>query len=46
MPFDNGAAGDAYENFMGGWSRRVADLSLEWLPPRPGDEAPFRVYSL
>ena len=33
--FDKWAAGDAYETFMGRWSRRVADLFLEWLAPAP-----------
>ncbi len=31
--FDKWAAGDAYETFMGRWSRRVADDFLEWLAP-------------
>ena len=34
--FDKWAAGDAYETFMGRWSRRVADHILEWLAPMPG----------
>ncbi len=29
------AAGDAYETFMGRWSRRVADRFLAWLEPGP-----------
>jgi trans-aconitate methyltransferase len=33
--FDNWAAGDAYETFMGRWSRRVADDFLQWLNPMP-----------
>ena len=32
---DNWAAGDAYETFMGRWSRRVADDFLDWLAPMP-----------
>jgi len=32
---DNWAAGDAYEAFMGRWSRRVADDFLDWLAPMP-----------
>ena len=28
--------GDAYERFMGRWSRRVAPLFLDWLSPQPG----------
>jgi SAM-dependent methyltransferase len=28
-------AGDAYESFMGRWSRQVADLFLDWLAPAP-----------
>jgi SAM-dependent methyltransferase len=33
MSSDKWAAGDAYETFMGRWSRRVADGFLEWLAP-------------
>jgi len=33
--FDQWAAGDAYDTFMGRWSRRVADDFLEWLAPVP-----------
>src|SRR3990172_603218 len=32
---DNWAAGDAYETFMGRWSRRVADDFLDWLAHMP-----------
>jgi trans-aconitate methyltransferase len=32
---DAWVAGDAYETFMGRWSRRVADDFLEWLAPKP-----------
>jgi SAM-dependent methyltransferase len=32
---DTWASGDAYEPFMGRWSRRVADRFIEWLAP-PG----------
>lgn len=28
--------GDAYENFMGAWSRLVGDQFLDWLAPVPG----------
>ena len=34
--FDKWAAGDAYDTYMGRWSRRVADPFLEWLAPAPG----------
>ncbi|HET8579947.1 MAG TPA: class I SAM-dependent methyltransferase, partial [Nitrospiraceae bacterium] len=34
-PFDRWAAGDAYDTFMGRWSRRVADHFLKWLAPMP-----------
>src|SRR5262245_9603196 len=30
-PSDRWVAGDAYERFMGRWSRSVADLFLDWL---------------
>lgn len=33
--FDNWAAGNAYEAFMGRWSSQVADLFLDWLAPTP-----------
>jgi len=33
--FDNWTAGDAYETFMGRWSRRVAADFLEWMAPLP-----------
>ena len=33
---DNWARGDAYERYVGRWSRRVAPLFLEWLQGRPG----------
>jgi SAM-dependent methyltransferase len=33
---DTWSQGDAYERFMGRWSRRVAPLFLDWLGPRPG----------
>ena len=33
--FDKWARGDAYESFMGRWSRRVADDFLQWLDPLP-----------
>lgn len=29
-------AGDAYDAYMGRWSRRIAPLFLDWLAPRPG----------
>lgn len=32
-PIDTWAAGDAYEAFMGRWSRRVASEFLKWLAP-------------
>lgn len=35
-PLDKWAAGDAYEIFMGRWSRQIAGLFLEWLAPMPG----------
>jgi len=34
--FEKWAGGDAYESFMGRWSRRVADDFLQWLAPLPG----------
>jgi trans-aconitate methyltransferase len=33
MTSDNWETGNAYETFMGRWSRRVAGLFLEWLDP-------------
>ncbi len=33
--FDHWAAGDAYENYMGQWSRRIARDFLNWLAPSP-----------
>ncbi|MES5820491.1 methyltransferase domain-containing protein [Streptomyces sp. RG80] len=33
--FDVWAAGEAYERYMGRWSRLVADGFLEWLAPAP-----------
>jgi len=33
---DRWDAGDAYESFMGRWSRQVADHFLDWLAPMPG----------
>jgi len=35
-PDDRWAAGDAYEAFMGRWSRHVADRFLDWLGADPG----------
>jgi SAM-dependent methyltransferase len=35
MSSDRWVAGDAYETFMGRWSRQVADLFLDWLTPTP-----------
>jgi len=32
---DRWVTGDAYESFMGRWSRQVADLFLVWLAPTP-----------
>jgi len=32
---DRWDAGDAYESFMGRWSRQVADRFLDWLAPMP-----------
>src|SRR3546814_3220543 len=29
-------AGDAYEQYMGRWSRRIAPRSVDWLSPEPG----------
>lgn len=29
-------SGDAYERYVGRWSRRVAPIFLSWLAPRPG----------
>ncbi|PWI14770.1 SAM-dependent methyltransferase [Streptomyces sp. Act143] len=34
--FDVWAAGDAYERYMGRWSRRVADAFVRWLDGPPG----------
>ena len=35
MPDDRWLAGDAYERFMGRWSRPLAHAFLDWLqPPR------------
>jgi len=33
---DRWIAGDAYESFMGRWSRQVSDLFLDWLALPPG----------
>jgi len=33
--FEKWSSGDAYESFMGRWSRRVADDFLQWLAPLP-----------
>ena len=33
---DNWAHGDAYERYVGRWSRRVAPMFLAWLEARPG----------
>jgi SAM-dependent methyltransferase len=33
---DNWAAGDAYESYMGRWSRPLARTFLRWLQPSPG----------
>ena len=33
---DNWTASDAYEAFMGRWSRRLAEKFVEWLDPEPG----------
>ena len=33
---DRWATGDAYERFMGRWSRLVAERFVRWLDPRPG----------
>ena len=35
-PGDQWVTGDAYEAYMGRWSRRLARVFVEWLPPRPG----------
>jgi SAM-dependent methyltransferase len=35
QPPDRWAAGDAYEAFMGRWSRKVATEFLKWLAPTP-----------
>jgi ubiquinone/menaquinone biosynthesis C-methylase UbiE len=32
---DNWAAGDAYEAYMGRWSRALARTFVEWLPSKP-----------
>src|SRR3546814_11883692 len=29
-------AGDAYEQYMGRWSRRIAPRFVDWLSPEPG----------
>lgn len=34
--FDSWAAGDAYETYMGRWSRQIARDFLDWLEPHPG----------
>ena len=34
--FDQWAAGDAYESYMGRWSRQVARDFLDWLKPEAG----------
>lgn len=36
IPSDQWIAGDAYESFMGRWSRQVANHFLDWLAPAPG----------
>lgn len=36
VPSDRWIAGDAYDSFMGRWSRQVADRFLDWLAPAPG----------
>jgi ubiquinone/menaquinone biosynthesis C-methylase UbiE len=33
---DNWTAGDAYESYMGRWSRPVARAFVRWLTPSPG----------
>ena len=33
--FDSWAAGDAYEHYMGRWSRQIARDFLDWLAPSP-----------
>jgi SAM-dependent methyltransferase len=35
VPSDRWLAGDAYDSFMGRWSRKVAQPFLEWLAPAP-----------
>lgn len=35
VPGDSWAAGDAYEAYMGRWSRTLARVFLEWLRPAP-----------
>jgi trans-aconitate methyltransferase len=35
IPSDRWLAGDAYEAYMGRWSRRLAGVFLEWLQPAP-----------
>lgn len=35
-PDDRWVAGDAYETYMGRWSREVARAFLDWLAPAPG----------
>jgi SAM-dependent methyltransferase len=36
LPEDRWAAGDAYERYMGRWSRTLASSFLTWLRPPPG----------
>lgn len=36
MTGDNWAEGDAYDAYMGRWSRALAPAFLEWLAPRRG----------
>jgi SAM-dependent methyltransferase len=36
MPDDRWLAGDAYERYMGRWSRPLAGAFLDWLHPAPG----------
>ena len=35
-PGDQWVTGDAYEAYMGRWSRQLARAFVEWLPPKPG----------
>ena len=35
-PSDRWVTGDAYEAYMGRWSRRLARVFVEWLSPKPG----------